>query len=86
MKTLKIILALALALEPVLFPVAGLYAQDLPSADKDFAQDLQGPSGGDEGGPILDGGSPDAPPPATIARANTVPRARLRDERERLMF
>lgn len=61
MKTLKILLALALTLEPVLFPVAGLYAQDLPSADKDFAQDLQGP-GGDEGGPILDGGSDSAPP------------------------
>lgn len=64
MKTLKILLALALTLEPVLFPIAGLYAQDLPSADKDFAQDLQGP-GGDEGGPILDGGS-DSPPPSTM--------------------
>ncbi|HCC48025.1 MAG TPA: hypothetical protein DEQ38_07935 [Elusimicrobia bacterium] len=62
MNTLKILLALALALEPVLFPVAGLYAQEgLPSADKDFAQDLQGPAG-DEGGPILDGGSDSAPP------------------------
>jgi type IV pilus assembly protein PilQ len=65
MKTLKILLALALAFEPVLFPVAGLYAQDAASGDKDFAQDLQGP-GGDEGGPILDSGSGDSPPPSVM--------------------
>ena len=65
MKTLKILLALALALEPVLFPVAGLYAQDAPAGDKDFAQDLQGP-GGDEGGPILDSGPADSAPPSVM--------------------
>ncbi len=53
MKTLKILLVFTLALEQFLFPVAGLFAQEAPSADKDFAQDLQGP-GGDEGGPILE--------------------------------
>lgn len=62
MKSLKILLAFTLALEPLLFPAAALYAQDLPSADRNFAQDLQGP-GGDEGGPILDS-SPDAAPAA----------------------
>ncbi|MDD2804591.1 MAG: secretin N-terminal domain-containing protein [Elusimicrobiales bacterium] len=65
MKTLKVLLALALALEPVLFPVAGLYAQDAPAGDKDFAQDLQGP-GGDEGGPILDSGPADSAPPSVM--------------------
>jgi len=65
MKTLKLLLALALALEPVLFPVAGLYAQEAPSGDKDFAQDLQGP-GGDEGGPILDSGPADSAPPSVM--------------------
>ncbi|HAN05322.1 MAG: hypothetical protein A2X29_11850 [Elusimicrobia bacterium GWA2_64_40] len=62
MKIIKILLAFTLTAEPLLFPVASLYAQG--AADKDFAQDLQGPAG-DEGGPILDGGS-DAPPPAAM--------------------
>jgi len=68
MKTLKILLVCALSFEQVAFPVAGLFAQDaLPSADKNFAQDLQGPSG-EEGGPILEGASPasDAPPPSSM--------------------
>jgi len=59
MKSLKILLAFTLALEPLLFPAAALYAQDAPSADRNFAQDLQGP-GGDEGGPILDSEPPGA--------------------------
>lgn len=63
MKILRILLVFTLAFEQLLFPVAGLFAQDAP-ADKDFAQDLQGP-GGEEGGPILDGGS-DNPPPAVM--------------------
>ena len=62
MKIIKILLAFTLTAEPLLFPVASLYAQG--AADKDFAQDLQGPAG-DEGGPILDGGS-DAPPPSSM--------------------
>ncbi|PKM96567.1 MAG: hypothetical protein CVU79_12825 [Elusimicrobia bacterium HGW-Elusimicrobia-3] len=63
MKIIKILLAFTLAAEPLLFPVASLYAQG-NSADRDFAQDLQGPAG-DEGGPILDGGS-DSPPPSSM--------------------
>lgn len=59
MKFLKIILAVALAVEPLLFPVAELYAQT-PSANKSFAEDLQGPVS-DGGGPILDGGSSSSP-------------------------
>ncbi len=74
MKTLKIMLALALALEQVVFPVSYLFAQDeVPSADKNFAQDLQGPSG-DEGGPIMEGQasqSAEAAPPATMPQAQT---------------
>jgi type IV pilus assembly protein PilQ len=62
MKIIKILLAFSLTAEPLLFPVASLYAQG--AADRDFAQDLQGPAG-DEGGPILDGGS-DAPPPSAM--------------------
>ncbi|MGD9641555.1 MAG: secretin N-terminal domain-containing protein [Elusimicrobiales bacterium] len=62
MKIIKILLAFTLTAEPLLFPVASLYAQE--SADRDFAQDLQGPAG-DEGGPILDGGS-DSPPPSSM--------------------
>jgi len=62
MKIIKILLAFTLTAEPLLFPVASLYAQG--AADRDFAQDLQGPAG-DEGGPILDGGS-DSPPPASM--------------------
>ena len=51
MKTLKILLACALAFEQAVLPVSMLWAQqELPTADKNFAQDLQGPSG-DEGGP-----------------------------------
>ncbi|HAT73216.1 MAG TPA: hypothetical protein DCS63_10420 [Elusimicrobia bacterium] len=67
MKTLKILLAYALIFEQVAFPMAGLFAQDAPpSADKNFAQDLQGPSG-EEGGPILEGAAySDAPPPASM--------------------
>ncbi len=61
MKTIKILLALTLALDPVIFPAASLYAQG--SEDKSFAQDLQGP-GGDVGGPILDDN--DSPPPSTM--------------------
>ncbi|MDO8805513.1 MAG: secretin N-terminal domain-containing protein [Elusimicrobiota bacterium] len=64
MKMLKILLAFMLAFEQLLFPVALLFAQDAPAGDKDFAQDLQGP-GGEEGGPILDGGS-DSPPPSVM--------------------
>ena len=67
MKMLKILLVFTLVFEQVLFPVAGLFAQETPAGDKDFAQDLQGP-GGDEGGPILDGGS-DSPPPSTMPQA-----------------
>ena len=70
MKTLRILLALALAMEPVLFPVTALYAQDAPAADKDFAQDLQGP-GGEEGGPILDSGpGADAAPPSVMPQGS----------------
>ncbi|MHB0994755.1 MAG: secretin N-terminal domain-containing protein [Elusimicrobiales bacterium] len=69
MKTFKILLAFTLAFEQLLFPVAGLYAQDAPSADRDFAQDLQGP-GGDEGGPILESG-PDASPPTSMPQGQT---------------
>lgn len=66
MKTMKIILACALAFEQALLPVSSVFAQeDLPSADKNFAQDLQGP-GGDEGGPILESGGSEAAPPATM--------------------
>ncbi|OIO01123.1 MAG: hypothetical protein AUJ51_08835 [Elusimicrobia bacterium CG1_02_56_21] len=64
MKILKILLAFTLAFEQLLFPVAGLFAQSSPSADRNFTQDLQGP-GGDEGGPILDSES-DSPPPSTM--------------------
>jgi type II secretory pathway component GspD/PulD (secretin) len=69
MKTFRIVLAFTLALEPLLFPVAGLYAQDAPAADKDFAQDLQGPAG-DEGGPILEPG-PESAPPASMPQGQT---------------
>jgi type II secretory pathway component GspD/PulD (secretin) len=69
MKTLKLLLVFALVFEQVAFPVAGLFAQDAPpSADKNFAQDLQGPSG-EEGGPILEGSpaaTSDAPPPTSM--------------------
>ncbi len=69
MKTLKILLAFTLAFEQLLFPVAGLYAQGAPAADKDFAQDLQGP-GGDEGGPILEP-SADSAPPSSMPQGQT---------------
>ncbi|OGR62962.1 MAG: hypothetical protein A2X31_04290 [Elusimicrobia bacterium GWB2_63_22] len=69
MKTLKILLAFTLAFEQLLVPVAGLYAQGVPAADKDFAQDLQGP-GGDEGGPILEP-SADSAPPSTMPQGQT---------------
>jgi len=39
MKILRILIVFTLAFEQLLFPVAGLFAQDAP-ADKDFAQDL----------------------------------------------
>ncbi|OGR41390.1 MAG: hypothetical protein A2X35_10290 [Elusimicrobia bacterium GWA2_61_42] len=67
MKTLKILLAFALVFEQAVLPVSWLFAQDeLPAAEKNFAQDLQGPSGG-EGGPILEGGSEaDSPPPSSM--------------------
>lgn len=65
MKFLKICLTLTLTLEQLLFPVAGLFAQDSPAADKNFAQDLQGP-GGEEGGPILESSGSDAPPPTSM--------------------
>lgn len=68
MKILRILLVCTLAFEQLLFPVAWVFAQDAP-ADKDFAQDLQGP-GGEEGGPILDGGS-DAPPPSAMPQGQT---------------
>ena len=68
MKILRILLVCTLAVEQLLFPVAWVFAQDA-SADKDFAQDLQGP-GGEEGGPILDGGS-DSPPPSTMPQGQT---------------
>ncbi|OGR51023.1 MAG: hypothetical protein A2049_03980 [Elusimicrobia bacterium GWA2_62_23] len=71
MKTLKILLACALAFEQAVLPVSMLWAQqELPTADKNFAQDLQGPSG-DEGGPILESSSPssDAPPPSAMPQA-----------------
>jgi type II secretory pathway component GspD/PulD (secretin) len=68
MKTLKILLAFALAFEQVVFPVSWLFAQEaLPSADKNFAQDLQGPAG-EEGGPILESSSSDEPPPSSMPR------------------
>ncbi|MBI4351906.1 MAG: hypothetical protein HY550_10730 [Elusimicrobia bacterium] len=66
MKILRILLVFTLAFEQLLIPAAGVFAQD---ADKDFAQDLQGP-GGEEGGPILDGGA-DAPPPAVMPQGQT---------------
>ena len=71
MKFLKICLTLTLTFEQLLFPVAGLFAQDAPAADKSFTQDLQGP-GGEEGGPILES-SPgsDAPPPTSMPQAQT---------------
>ncbi len=70
MKTIKILLAFTLAVDPLLFPVASLYAQGTQDSEKNFAQDLQAPAGGDEGGgPILDGG--DAAPPATMPQAQT---------------
>ena len=66
MKFLKICLTLTLTFEQLLFPVAGLFAQGAPAADKNFAQDLQGP-GGEEGGPILESSQgSDAPPPASM--------------------
>lgn len=65
MKFLKICLTLTLTFEQLLFPVAGLFAQDSPAADKNFAQDLQGP-GGEEGGPILESSGSDAPPPTSM--------------------
>jgi len=71
MKTLKILLACALAFEQAILPVSMLWAQEeLPSADKNFAQDLQGPSG-EEGGPILESSNPsaDAPPPSAMPQA-----------------
>jgi type IV pilus assembly protein PilQ len=71
MKFLKICLTLTLTFEQLLFPVAGLFAQDAPAADKNFAQDLQGP-GGEEGGPILESSqSSDAPPPASMPQGQT---------------
>ncbi len=70
MKIIKILLAFTLAADPLLFPVASLYAQGTADSDKNFAQDLQAPAGGDEGGgPILDGG--EAAPPATMPQAQT---------------
>jgi type II secretory pathway component GspD/PulD (secretin) len=74
MKTMKILLACALAFEQAVLPVSMLFAQDAPpAADKNFAQDLQGPSGGEEGGPILESQQPssDAPPPATMPQGQT---------------
>ncbi len=68
MRSLKILLVFALAFEQVVFPVSSLFAQGTPpAADKDFAQDLQGP-GGDEGGPVLDSQntSSDSPPPSAM--------------------
>ena len=69
MKTMKILLACALMFEQAFLPVSAVFAQeDLPSADKNFAQDLQGP-GGDEGGPILESappGGPESAPPSAI--------------------
>ncbi len=71
MKFLKICLTLTLTFEQLLFPVAGLFAQDAPAADRNFAQDLQGP-GGEEGGPILESSqSSDAPPPSTMPQGQT---------------
>lgn len=72
MKTLKALLVITLALEQVLFPVSQLFAEDAtPTSDKNFTQDLQGPSG-EEGGPILDSQkSSDAPPPASMPQAQT---------------
>ncbi|MCM2267438.1 MAG: hypothetical protein NDI60_06630 [Elusimicrobiales bacterium] len=68
MKTMRILLACALAFEQAVLPVSCLFAQEeLPTAEKNFAQDLQGPSG-DEGGPILESANPatDAPPPSVM--------------------
>lgn len=74
MKTMKILLACALIFEQAFLPVSSVFAQeDLPSADKNFAQDLQGP-GGDEGGPILEsGGQPggEAAPPSSMPQGQT---------------
>ncbi len=70
MKIFKILLVLTLAFEQLVFPIAGLYAQEAPAAaDKSFSQDLQGPST-EEGGPILESGS-DNPPPATMPQGQT---------------
>ncbi len=76
MKSIRILISLALAAEPLLFPVVPLFAQtgssSQSSSDRSFAQDLQGPSGGDGGGPILDSGSsPDSAPPSTMPQAQT---------------
>lgn len=75
MKSIRILLSLALAAESLLFPVVPLFAQtgasSQSSSDRSFAQDLQGPSGGDEGGPILDSGSTDSAPPSTMPQAQT---------------
>jgi type II secretory pathway component GspD/PulD (secretin) len=69
MKFLNICLTLALTFEQVLFPVASLFAQAAPAADKNFSQDLQGPSS-EEGGPILESApGSDAPPPASMPQA-----------------
>lgn len=71
MKFFKIFLTLTLTFEQLLFPVAGLFAQNAPAADKNFAQDLQGPSG-EEGGPILESApASDTPPPSSMPQGQT---------------
>ena len=56
MKKLRILLTLCLLTEQLAMPVAVVFAQEdtkLPASDKNFTQDLQGPST-EEGGPILE--------------------------------
>ena len=56
MKKLRIVLTICLLAEQFAAPAAMLFAQEdtqLPPAEKNFTQDLQGPSS-EEGGPILD--------------------------------
>ncbi len=72
MKKLRILLTLCLLAEQCVVPVAVVFAQDSQTleSDKNFTQDLQGPSS-EDGGPILNHPAQENPPPQTMPQAST---------------
>ena len=74
MKIFRILLTLCLLAEQFAVPVAAVFAQDAqtPESDKNFTQDLQGPSSDEGNGPILDQSRPpDNSAPQTMPQGST---------------